>query len=442
MTRASDKTPAGMKGGIRRPRGPGGTWSFTIDMGLQDAQRCVECNDRLWVGPERLKECPKCGSAMRDTRERRQVVQGGYPQQGDAKDERAKALVKLGRGSYAPPQRKTLAEYLRNEWLPQVQKEDLKATTLDGYRRSDNEQLIGPAKKPFTIGGIQLRKLTLEAIRDHYQMLGEGYLVERKGDLVQRPGLGVESRRRTHACLHRALNDAIEKGYIDRNPAWKAMKKIKGQRFKGDSWTAQELRNFLKASARSALYPMWYVLATTGMRRGEVGGRRWSDVDLVAGELTVSCSRVPVGGEVIESTPKSGEPRTITLDADTVAVLKRHLKGQAAAQLKAGPKWQGAGNYIFTRPDGRPVEPNSISREFRYAVLAAGLRAIRLHDLRHTHASLLLAGGETVGNVSYRLGHADSRITQQVYEHCIPGAQRGTADHFQSILKKPQNKAI
>ena len=72
-----------------------------------------------------------------------------------------------------------------------------------------------------------------------------------------------------------------------------------------------------------------------------------------------------------------------TLDADTVAVLKRHLKGQAAAQLKAGPKWQGAGNYIFTRPDGRPVEPNSISREFRYAVLAAGLRAIRLHDLRH-----------------------------------------------------------
>ena len=136
------------------------------------------------------------------------------------------------------------------------------------------------------------------------------------------------------------------------------------------------------------------------MRRGEVCGLPWSDADLGAGELTVSRSRVPVGGEVIESTPKSGEPRSIMLDVDMVAVLKRHQKAQEAAQLKAGPKWRGAGNFIFTRVDGRPVEPNSVSREFRYAVVAPGLRAIRLHDLRHTHASLLLAGGETVGNVS------------------------------------------
>jgi integrase len=412
-------------------------------MGLQDAQRCVECKHRMWVGPERLEACSKCGGGMRDTRERRQVVQGGYQTQGDAKLERAKALGKLGKGSYVPPQRKTLAEYLRNEWLPQVQKEDLKATTLDSYRRHVNEQLIGPRQKPFTIGLIELRKLTLEAIRDHYQMLGVGYPVERNGSKsVQRPGLGVESRRRVHACLHKALNDAIEKGYIDRNPAWKAMKKVKGQRFKGDSWTAQELHDFLVASADSPLYPLWYLSATTGMRRGEVCGLRWSDVDLDAGELTVNRSRVPVAGEVVESSPKSGEPRTITLDDDTVAVLERHRKAQAAAQLKAGPKWQGAGNYLFTRDDGRPIEPNSVSREFRLAVNAAGLRAIRLHDLRHTHASLLLASGETVGNVSHRLGHADSRITQQVYEHCIPGAQRGTAARFQSILQDAANKAI
>ena len=120
MTKASDKTPAGMKGGIRRPRGPNGTWSFTIDMGLQDAQRCVECRHRDWVGPDRLDACPKCGGTLDDTRERRQVVQGGYPTKGMAKEEHAKALVKLGSGHYLPPEPTTLAEFLRKVWIPSV----------------------------------------------------------------------------------------------------------------------------------------------------------------------------------------------------------------------------------------------------------------------------------------------------------------------------------
>ena len=208
------------------------------------------------------------------------------------------------------------------------------------------------------------------------------------------PGLGVKSQRRTNACLHKVLNDAVEKGYLDRNPAWKAMKHIKGRPFKGDSWTAQELSRFLAATADSPLHSLWHLAATTGLRRGELAGLQWRDVNLQAGELTVNRSRMPVAGEVIESTPKSGKPRTITLDSDTVAVLERHRKAQAAAQLKAGPKWQGADNYIFTRPDGRPVEPNSLSRELRLAVIAAGLRTIRLHDMPTT----------TIGVLGRRLG--------------------------------------
>lgn len=437
MTKTADKTPAGMRGGVRRPRGPGGSWSFVLDMGLQDAQRCVACGGRSWVGGQRLETCPrpKCGGAMRDTRERRQSTGGGFASQGDAKAARATALGKLGKGRYLPPERMTLATYLRDRWLPGVETEDLKATTLDDYRRNVAQHLIGPGGKPFALGQIQLRKLTLEAIREHYGMLAEGYPVERGGKLLQRPGLGVASRRRVHACLHRALNDAIEKGIIDKNPAWKAMKNAKGKRFKGDSWTARELSDFLTATAGTELAPLWYLAATTGLRRGELCGLRWSDVGLAAGRLTVARSRVPVAGQVVESTPKSGEPRTFDIDGGTVAILERQRKAQAAAQLLAGPKWQGSSdNYIFTNEVGQPVDPNAISRAFPAAVKAAGLRAIRLHDVRHTLASLLLEAGEPIGNVSYRLGHSDSRITAQVYEHCIPGAQKATASHFQRIL--------
>lgn len=418
-------------------------------MGRQEAQRCFECSHLVWVGPKRLDACPQCGGVMRDTRERRQVVQGGFRTQGDAKLEHAKALTRLGKGTYIAPQRKTVAEFLRDEWLPAQERrvgddnDPLKATTLQGYRLSVREHLIGPTGKPFPIGSIELRKLTREAIREHYSTLGEGYLVERKGKLVQHAGLGVESRRRVHACLHKALNDAKERGYVGDSPAWKAMKaKKNGLRFEGAVWAADELGAFLAATAETELYALWHTIAMTGLRRGEACGLRWSDIDPTNAQMTVSRSRVPLGGDVIESSPKSGQARVVDLDEDTLEVLEQHRKVQIAAQLKAGPKWQSTGNYIFTRADGRPIEPNSVSREFRLAVAAAGQRRIRLHDLRHTHASLLLADGEPIGNVSRRIGHADSNITAQVYEHYVPGAQKATATRFQNILKRAKDQAI
>ena len=114
-----------------------------------------------------------------------------------------------------------------------------------------------------------------------------------------------------------------------------------------------------------------------------------------------------------------------------------HRKAQAAAQLRMGPNGgHRATTSSRARTDGRPLEPNSLSREFRLAAAAAGLRRIRLHDLRHTHASLLLADGEPIGNVSRRIGHADSHITAQVYEHYVPGAQKATAARFRDMLQE------
>lgn len=448
MARQQDKKPPGMKGGIRRPRGPSGTWSFVIDMGLQEAQRCEACSKREWAGPERFEACPACGSAMRDTRERRQVVSGGYVTQTDAKLARALALHKLGKGSYRPPERMTLAEYLRDRWLPQVKREDLKRTTLDGYRRNVREHLIGPRSKPFTLGSIELRKLSLEAIREHYEMLGEGYPVERKGKLVDRKGLGVESRRRVHACLHRAMNDAMEVGFLDHNPAWRAARNLKAKPHELDVWTADELSTFLEATAGSSLYPIYHVLAMTGMRRGEAVGLQWGDVDLTprsvekraadgtivetveAGRITVRRSRVPVaGGEVVESTPKTGKIRVVDLDPGTVAVLRELRDGRKVVPL------DDRRSYVFTGEGGAPLGPNTVTHRFRCAVVAAGLRHIPLHGLRHTHASLAIDAGVPIPVVSKRLGHANATITMNVYAHQLRGTQSEAACVVAGLLR-------
>lgn len=437
MTKTAEKTPAGMKGGVRRPRGPNGSWSFTIDMGLQDAQRCALCKHRMWVGPERLEACPKCGGDLRVTRERRQVVQGGYPTQGEAKLHRARALDKLGKGRYLAPERMTLAEYLRDRWLPGVERQDLRQTTLAGYRRNVREHLIGPRAKPFTLGAIELRKLTLASIREHYEMLGEPYPVERNGKLVHRPGLGIESRRRVHACLHKAMNDAMELGYLDVNPAWRAASNLKTEPRDLDAWTADELRQFFAATLGTPLYPLWHTLAMTGMRRGEACGLQWGDIDTEASTLNVRRSRVPVGGVVYEQTPKTRKTRIVDIDPDTVGVLK-DLHEQ---QRKAHPVVQldDSKNYLFTGEDGQPISPNRVSLAFSNAVAAAGLRHIPLHGLRHTHASLAIDAGVPISVVSARLGHANANVTLGVYTHQLRGSQAKAACTVADLVRKVAN---
>lgn len=427
MTKTQGKPPAGMRAGIRRPRGPRGTWSFVLDMGLCDAQRCTVCGSRSWVGGKRLDKCPKpgCGGELRDTRERRQSGVGGFATQADAKLARASALDKLGKGHYVPPARMTVGEYLRDVWLPQVEKEDLRPSTLLGYRRNVVQHIIGPASRPFALGQIPLGKLKVKAIREHYEMLGEPYPVESGGKLGRRPGLSVRTRRLVHATLHRAMNDAIEAGYLDHNPTWKAASNLKIEPHELDVWTADELRGFLAATLDTPNHPLWRVLAMTGMRRGEACGLQWGDFDAAASTLSVRRSRVPVGGVVHEQTPKTHKTRTVDLDPDTVAVLK----ALHDAQRKARPVAliDDSREYLFVTQDGQPVHPNDVSRSFLSAVTAAGARAIRLHDLRHSHASLMIDARVPISVVSERLGHANANITLGVYTHQLRESQKQAA---------------
>ncbi len=178
---------------------------------------------------------------------------------------------------------------------------------------------------------------------------------------------------------------------------------------------------------------LWYTAALTGMRRGEVCGLRWSDLDLKAGTASVQRARVIVGGEVAVSPPKTARGRrVVALDDGTVAQLHRWKKVQAAQKLERGKEWSDRDGYVFTHEAayaqgetrfGVPVRPDWMGSAFRALVAEVGLPAIRLHDLRHTWATLAFQEKQHPKTVADQLGHANISVTLDIYSHAVPGLQ-------------------
>jgi len=237
-----------------------------------------------------------------------------------------------------------------------------------------------------------------------------------------------------HAILHRALKDAVRWGRLSRNPIDAAdPPRVNGSARELKTWTAEQLAAFLAATRDDRLHALWHLLALTGMRRGEALGLQWDDIDLEAASLSVRRALIPNGREVVTSEPKTARGRrVIALDPGTVAVLK----GQAARQLEEqahAKSWSETG-LIFTREDGEALHPEVVSRFFRQAVKRALLPAIRLHDLRHTHATLALRAGIHPKVLSERLGHASISITLDTYSHAIPAMQEEAAARIAELV--------
>lgn len=199
------------------------------------------------------------------------------------------------------------------------------------------------------------------------------------------------------------------------------------------TWTAAELRAFIESVADDRLSSLWRVAATTGLRRAELAGLRWEDVDLDAGRLAVRRGLVSVDYRLLESSTKSGKVRVVELDSETVASLRVHRRRQAEEHLALGSAYEDGG-LVFAREDGRPIHPEQISRLFRRHADAAGLPRIRLHDLRHTHGTLLMGSGIHPKVVQERLGHHSSAFTMDVYAHVMPALQAEAAAAFATLI--------
>jgi integrase len=346
--------------------------------------------------------------------ERRQKWHGGFQTKKAAEAVRARLVHELTTGFYVEPSQMLLSEWLLDHWLP-VHETRVKKTTYRAYRSAIVHH-VNPR-----LGGVAIGKLTAQMLNGLYQQLLADGRCDGEG------GLAPATVSNIHVVLRKALADAEDAGLIPRNPADKAKPpRPKSQGGELRYWTPGELREFLELLDGHRLEAAFHLLAMTGARRGEVAGLRWVDVDLDGARITIRQTLLNGDGEVYVSSPKSYRGRTVDLDQATVDKLREHRDRQQLEKA-ARRRWEDSG-FVFTREDGSAVNPATLTRAFRWIVDRSELPRIRLHDLRHTHASIAVKAGVPIGVVSERLGHASPEFTLHRYSHVMPGMQREAAD--------------
>ena len=352
---------------------------------------------------------------------------GGFATEQEAKVARNAARAAADQGTAVAATRITVRDYLE-DWL-EASASRVRPTTLVSYSLHVHRYIV-PA-----IGAGRLQQLTPAMIdKMNAALLKSGRMPRREPVEGEKPapaqGLSPATVRRCGATLHKALGDAVRKKLIPYNPADAVdLPRVKagGADGAGDLpvWTRLQLDKFLTHVAGERLFPMWRLAAWTGMRRGEVAGITWRDVDTDAGTITVRRARVNVtSADVRESKPKTARGRRrVELDEETRVALAA-WRERHDAERKAWPGVWPGDDLVFTLEDGSGLRPDYLSRTFRARAARAGLPVIRFHDLRHTHATLLLAAGVPVKVVSERLGHSTVAFTMDVYQHVLPGQQR------------------
>ena len=345
---------------------------------------------------------------------RRQRTKGGFRTRKDAERYLREHLVSLDAGTYMAPHKLTVATYLAEHWLPAIQARGLRPSTLARYE-SHVRCAISPA-----LGGLPLQGLMPTHLNKLY------------GDL-RAAGRAPKTIRNIHGVLSKALADAERWALVGRNAARLADVPAVA-RPKLRVWSPEQTRAFLSAVTSDRLFAAWLLAATTGMRRGELLGLRWADVDLDVGVLRVAQARVRAGNQVVVGEPKTARGRrTIALDPATVAALRQHRKRQAEERLVAGPHYADSG-LVFTMPDGSPIHPNRFGLWFRRRARTAGLPAIRLHDMRHSYATAGLAAGVPPKVISERLGHATVAFTLDTYTSALPAMDKSAADVVAALI--------
>ncbi len=273
-------------------------------------------------------------------------------------------------------------------------------------------------------------QMTLQAIKPHHLKSWVAELMRAGGS--GNKGLSRATVRKVGVIVKAALVAAMDEyDYISVNPAAN-LKLPTAERGTGSTWTVEEARRFAAAAAEHRLATLFAVLIATGARRGEVLALTWDDVDLGAGTVVISKSATWVDGVRTVETTKTNKVRVVDVDPATMTALRSHRAQQFQERLES-KEWQ-ENNLVFCRPDGAPLPPDFAYRQFKRLIKKAGVSQIRLHDLRHTHATWLLEAGEQLHVVADRLGHADSSTTSNIYAHVTDRQRRQGAETFRRIM--------
>ena len=250
-------------------------------------------------------------------------------------------------------------------------------------------------------------------------------------------GLAVLSVKHHHRLLSEALSYAVQMEMLVRNPALVVKQpKTDTKEMKVLDWDG--VKQLLETAKGSPYYHLFHLALYTGLRRSELVGLKWQSVDLERGSLSVirTLQRVP-GVGLVELEPKTKRSkRAISLSKSALEALRLQGTLQAKQKLAAGPAWQDAG-YVFARPDGQPLSPDAVTHAFKRIMESLGIPNVRLHDLRHTHATRMMKQGWNPKIVSERLGHVGVGITLDTYSHVIPGLQEDAAAMLDETLIGP-----
>ncbi|MCL2494926.1 MAG: site-specific integrase, partial [Oscillospiraceae bacterium] len=328
----------------------------------------------------------------------------------------------MERGVFLEPSKMTVAQWL-DVWTAEYLG-GVKPNTKYDYERV-LENYITPA-----LGAVKLQKLNPHNVQQCYN------------DMQRIKGLSSKTIKNTHGVFHSALKQAQRLGYIQRNPADNiALPRI--ERPEVQPMSDDVLPAFLEAIQGHEFEAVYFVTVFTGMRKGEVLGLTWNNVDFERGTVCIRQQLLKKRGEnaFMLASPKNDKPRTISPSPSVMAVLRGERVRQKRNQLQAGTAWSNPDNLVFTNPLGRHLIPNTVYCKFKRIAADLGVADLRYHDLRHTYAVNALHGGDDVKTVQGNLGHHTAAFTLDTYGHVTEQMQRDSAARMERIIEDAKKRS-
>ncbi|MGC0402665.1 integrase [Streptomyces sp. SAI-126] len=326
---------------------------------------------------------------------------------------RRELLAKVDQGVPVPTRSAKLSDWLPY-WLDNIVKPRRKLSTYDKYETHVRLYLVP------MLGSKRLESLGVADVRR--------FLTQLENRTT------AATAKESHRVLRTTLSAACREELIARNVAG-LVEPPRASSRELSPWTLDETLDFLAASRKDPLYAAFVLAIAMGLRRGELVGLRWTDVDLDKRVLYVRQQTQRRRGVLYDDDTKNRRNRALPLPAMCIAPLRWHRMRQMAAKQRAGESWDDGG-YVFATRNGRPVEPRNMYRSFTRVAQSAGLRVIRLHDARHGCTTLLTAAGVAPRVVMEILGHSQISITMDVYTHVVQDTQREAISHMDRLLKR------
>jgi integrase len=322
-------------------------------------------------------------------------------------------LSEIDRGTAIDRSTQTVVELMRY-WLDTYARPRLRAKTVFDYEHTINKHIVQ------ALGPLPIQKLTPERLQRFYSdKLAEG--------------CGVRTIRLCHLHINQALKQAVKLGLTSRNVASLVTQPQEPPK-EMQVWDAPQAQAFLTVADKSAYGPIWVLALATGLRRGELLGLRWRDIDFDRRVLHVRQTVGSLRGRPEFKPPKTrSSRRDVSLPDAVMAALKEHRRRQNEQRLALGEAWQDH-DLVFAAANGNPINLDNVGRDFQRLIQLAAVPAIRIHDLRHTHVTLALQAGANTKALSQALGHSDISITLGTYAHVMPEQRVEVAEKISAAL--------